>query len=259
MPSPLPNHSRTGTPAHGQQWQLGVHLLTEQGPGTSISVQHGPHQCYDRWDPSTDACGWLHQRLVEKLLQCKDLVMCPEGLNGQMEASEFTFKELPLWNATAASKPACKPQLMVVDLSGVQPRDVNAAPKLHILHWSYLLLPQIPLRLLVMLLWQSTCRSKVPWNDCSSLPSLPQPSFLSRAHKETVAICTLGPLPPAEESEDPPGLKRQILSPQLPTVILTSTIPIMMQTSLQVAISTGALSSTHITPWPLQPTLLKAL
>ena len=55
--------------------------------------------------------------------------MCPEGLNGQMEASEFTFKELPLWNATAASKPACKPQLMVVDLSGVQPRDVTAAPQ----------------------------------------------------------------------------------------------------------------------------------
>ena len=33
--------------------------------------------------------------------------------------------------------------------------------------------------------------------------------------KETAAICTLGALPAAEQSEDPPGLKRQILSPQL--------------------------------------------
>ena len=61
-----------------------------------------------------------------------------------------------------------------------------------------------------MLLQQSTCRSKVPWNDCSSLPPLPKPSFLSRAHQGNSCH-----LPAAEESEDPPGLKRQILSPQL--------------------------------------------
>ena len=195
MPSQQPNHSRTGTQAPGQQWQLGVHLLTEQDPGTGTSVQHGSHQCYSRWHPSTNACGWLHQLLVQKLLQCKDLVVCPEGLNGQMEASELTFRELSFWNATAASKP----QLMVVDLGGVQPRDVIAAPKLHILHQSYLLLPQIPLKLLVML------------QQSSSIA----PAFISQHTKETAAICTLGALPAAEESEDPPGLKRHILSPQL--------------------------------------------
>ena len=61
------------------------------------------------------------------LLQYKDLVVCSEGLNGQMEALPFTFKELPLWNATASSEPACKPQLMVVDLGGMQSDAVTAA------------------------------------------------------------------------------------------------------------------------------------
>ena len=69
--------------------------------------------------PSTDAHGQLQQPQMHKLLQCKDLVVCPEGLNGLMEASQFTFKELPLWNAATPSKPACKLQLMVVDLGGM--------------------------------------------------------------------------------------------------------------------------------------------
>ena len=46
--------------------------------------------------------------------------MCPEGLNGQMEASQFTFKELPLWDAATPSKPTCELQMMAVDLSNMQ-------------------------------------------------------------------------------------------------------------------------------------------
>ena len=46
--------------------------------------------------PSMETCGQLHQLHVHKLLQCKDLVVCPEGLNGHMEALHFTFKEFPL-------------------------------------------------------------------------------------------------------------------------------------------------------------------
>ena len=63
---------------------------------------------------------------MHKLLQYKDLVVCPEGLNGQMDASQFTFKELPLWNAATPGKPAFEPQLMVVDLSGMQSEGVTA-------------------------------------------------------------------------------------------------------------------------------------
>ena len=73
---------------------------------------------------STDAHSQLHRLQVCKLLQYKDLVVCPEGLNSQIKASQFTFKELPLWDA-AAGKPACEPQLMVVDLGSMQPDGIT--------------------------------------------------------------------------------------------------------------------------------------
>ena len=76
--------------------------------------------------PSTDAHNQLHQLQVHKLLQYKDLVVYSEGLNGQMETSQFTFKELSLWNAAAPSKPACQLQLMVVDLSSMQSEGITA-------------------------------------------------------------------------------------------------------------------------------------
>ena len=56
--------------------------------------------------PTADAHSWLHQLQVYKLLQHKDLVVCPEGLNDEMEALHFTFQELPLWDATIPGKPA---------------------------------------------------------------------------------------------------------------------------------------------------------
>ena len=45
--------------------------------------------------PSMDTHSWFHKLQVHKLLQCKDLVACPEGLNSQMEALQFTFKKFP--------------------------------------------------------------------------------------------------------------------------------------------------------------------
>ena len=74
--------------------------------------------------PSTDPCGQLHQQ-VHKLLQHKDMVVCPEGLNSHMEASQFTFKELPLWDAATPSKTTHKLQLMTVDLGGKQAEGVT--------------------------------------------------------------------------------------------------------------------------------------
>ena len=59
--------------------------------------------------PSADAQGRLHLLQICKLLQHKDMVVCPEGLNGKFEALQFTFQELPLWNPTAPSKSAHKP------------------------------------------------------------------------------------------------------------------------------------------------------
>ena len=43
--------------------------------------------------PSANACGYLHLLEVCKLLQCGNQVVCPEGLNGELEPMQFTFSE----------------------------------------------------------------------------------------------------------------------------------------------------------------------
>ena len=65
--------------------------------------------------PSADACGWLHQLQMCKLLQHEGMVVCPEGLNSEIEALQFTYQELPLWDAATPSEPICEPQLIEVD------------------------------------------------------------------------------------------------------------------------------------------------
>ena len=41
-----------------------------------------------------------------KLLQHSDSVVFPEGLNSKPKTLQFSFQELPLWNATTADGPA---------------------------------------------------------------------------------------------------------------------------------------------------------
>ena len=54
---------------------------------------------------SGKACGQLHQQQVWKLLQHGNLVVFPEGLNRESEALQFSFQELPLWNAASMDGP----------------------------------------------------------------------------------------------------------------------------------------------------------
>ena len=77
--------------------------------------------------PNTDACGWLHQLQVCKLLQHRKKVVCPEALNGDLETLQFTFLELPLWDATTPGKPFKEPCFIEVDLSHVQPEGMTIA------------------------------------------------------------------------------------------------------------------------------------
>ena len=58
-------------------------------------------------------------------IQHKDVMGCPEGLNSELEALQFTFKDLPLWNASTPGKPAHKPQLIEVNLCSMQPESVT--------------------------------------------------------------------------------------------------------------------------------------
>ena len=125
--------------------------------------------------PSADACGWLYQLQICKLLQHKDMVVCSESLNGELEALQFTFQELPLWDAAAPGKPAYEPQLIEVNLSSMQPESMTTTIQTPT---STLVLPPlwlIPLILPVTSLQPSTCSSRGPWSGCSGLPAQPQP------------------------------------------------------------------------------------
>ena len=77
--------------------------------------------------PGTDAHGWLHQLQVCKLLQWREEVVCPEGLNGDLKALQFSFPELPLWDAAAPSKPFREPWFLEMDLTHVQPEGMTTA------------------------------------------------------------------------------------------------------------------------------------
>ena len=67
---------------------------------------------------SVNTCGQLHQLQVWKLLQHSDSVVFPEGLNEEPEALQFSFWELPLWNATSTDGPAQDPLMIEVVLNG---------------------------------------------------------------------------------------------------------------------------------------------
>ena len=58
------------------------------------------------------------------LLQNRDWVVCTEGLIRGLEALQFDFEELPIWNVAAADEPAQDPPLIEVDLSGMEPEDI---------------------------------------------------------------------------------------------------------------------------------------
>ena len=62
--------------------------------------------------PSTDTHSQLHQLQVQKLLQHEGRVVCLKGLNGELEALQFTFPELPLWDAAAPSESFWELQLL---------------------------------------------------------------------------------------------------------------------------------------------------
>ena len=77
--------------------------------------------------PSTDTHGQLHQLQIHKLLQHKGRAVCPEGLNGELAALQFTFPELPLKDTASPGELFWEPQLLEVDLSSTQPKAMTTA------------------------------------------------------------------------------------------------------------------------------------
>ena len=103
-------------------------------------------------------------------------VVCPEGLNSELEALQFTFPELPLWDMAAPGEHFREPQLLEVDLGSVQPEGMTTAI-------------QAPTTIPVLIqpsgwyYWASPwhchghqlASARGPWNGCSGLPPQPQP------------------------------------------------------------------------------------
>ena len=76
------------------------------------------HQCYN---------GMCTQLQVCKLFQHKGKVVCPDGLDGELEALQFTFPELPLWDTAAPGEPFWELWHLEVDLSSAQPEGMTTA------------------------------------------------------------------------------------------------------------------------------------
>ena len=66
---------------------------------------------------SVNACGWLSQLQLWKLLQHGDSIVFWEGRNGEPKALQFSFWDLPLWNATSANGPTWDLPMIEVVLS----------------------------------------------------------------------------------------------------------------------------------------------
>ena len=119
LPSPLPD-SRGGVPPtcatsrqkhgplHGSMMLYPMHPYEMKGMSAPWQMVH------PAWMPM----GWLHQLQVCKLLQHEGRVVCPEGLNCELEALQFTLLELPLWDMATPREPFQEPQLLEV---GLQP------------------------------------------------------------------------------------------------------------------------------------------
>ena len=209
--------------------------------------------------PSMGAHSWLSQLQVCKLLQYKDLVVCPEGLNGQKEALQFTLKELPLWDAAPPSKPAHELQLMVVNLGGMQPEGITATIQTPTLHQFYpppsdTAEPSSDTTAAINLQLMGTMEQLQ-----QASPIAPASVSWHSMPRKQPPFTALGALPAAKELEDP--FRPEGMDPvtSVPVVTFTPTIPIVMQMSSQASIPADAFSFTHITPWILQLTLPKTL
>ena len=106
-------------------------------------------------------------------------MVCPEGLNGELEALQFTSQEMPLWDAATSGKPTHEPELIEVEFSTVQPESVTTAIHVPTVTLVLALLWPILLSLPVTLPQPLTYSSREHWNGYGWLPPQPQLLFPS--------------------------------------------------------------------------------
>ena len=99
----------------GNNWTYAFVQLHEGALHVSLSKGHISTMIDGVSSRST--CRHLHQLEVHKLLQCKDQVACPKGLNEGLEPVLFSLPKLPIWDKDILGRPVCEPLLLQVDLS----------------------------------------------------------------------------------------------------------------------------------------------
>ena len=163
-----------------------------------------------------------------KLLQHGESVVFLEGLNGEPKALQFSFQELPFWNAATMDRPAKDLPIIEVVLGSMEPETANTT--------------QVPTTLLAI---EPPCDitavpnqhllgafEQLQWTSATSAPasqhSMPQHS----TPKRKPPSAALGALP-STRAEDPLGLQG-----------MDSAIPDLMATSSQA--STAKVMPEHI-------------
>ena len=201
--------SREGSPqtcaAGGWKHRLGICLCLAKWGLSHVSLSSKGHiSAMMDGVPSMDAHGWLHQLQICKLLKHKDMVVCPEGWNGKLEALQFTFQELPLWNAATPGEPTHEPELIEVDLSSIQPESMTTAISVPNVT---LVLPLSPVNTV-----EPPCDIAMAINLQlqgileqlqQALPTASAPTSQHSTPKRQPPLSALGSLPSTREIEDP--------------------------------------------------------
>ena len=131
---------------------------------------------------SVNACGHLHQLLTWKLLQHREHVVFPEGLNRELKAHHFSFPELPPWDTATAGGSAGELPPTEVTLGGtkhksmltIPPSSVSLTPASH----------------------HDKLGGKLPYEALGDLPPFPNKGSAQPGGDGLTFACTYGHLPP---------------------------------------------------------------
>ena len=204
--------------------------------------------------PSAEAHDWLHQLQICKLLQHKDMVLCLKGLSSKLEASQFTFQELPLWNAAAPGEPTHKSQLIEVDLGSLQSESITTTiqtPTITLVLHPSLAYSVVPSQDITTVEINLHLRGALEWLQWASPVASASVSCHSTPGRQPPLVA-LGALLSAGGTDDP--LRPEGTDSIIPTLMTT-----LQQTSLWVATPDTTTSFTLATHPLLQLTVLKTL
>ena len=178
-------------------------------------------------------------------------MVCPEGLNGELKAVQFTFEELPLWNVAMTDEPTQDPLLIELDLISLQPNSVTItieAPTT-IPGTTPSLATAVESSHDITVAINQQLQGALEQLQQASPPSQTPDSLHSMPKRELPSVA-LGTLPPCEVAGGPSEPNEE--DPAVPASMASPT-----QASLWVAMPEDVPSIAHISHSPSLPTMLK--